>query len=611
MASEKLTVELDAKTGKLTKPLADAEKQLDGLGKTANTTGKKVETFAAKFKKANDGVKAGAEKMKPFKAALKKVVGTAAAATAAMILLYRSVGQYAKEITTAAKLSNMAVGDFQQLAYATGTVGIGIEQLGDISKDTLEKLGDYLNTGGGGFQDFADAMKMSKREAKKTAKEFSTLSGPEVLQKMVTMMEGANVSSVQMSHALEGMASETTRLIPLLKDGGKAAKELSDRFAAVTVPLSEEDIKKFKDVGESVDIAGTAISSLKDSILLSFADDFIKAAEAVSYFFASFNEGTIAYKKDELEDARDLLHQMKHGGGRMKQGKTYDDGKGGRTKINPEIATTEALIAKLEKEIHELANPTVITKVKTDAENIAAVKEEIKNGLSNSVDDDSFDIVADEVTTTEDAAIEALENRFRTEKELLAEKLQEELDLAGNNYELQENLKAAHIQKLADIDDKAERKDQRAKDRIARKEEREQSKKERTNYKNAHAAVELMDMVFKNKKASGVASAIINTAEGISAAIKDQNYVGAALSASIGMAQVTTIMNTEPGSTGSIATPPSAPADLDFTPDTGSLELSTGDGGSMGSRVITFDTETGDDLVDAISDALNKGQKYE
>jgi hypothetical protein len=34
-------------------------------------------------------------------------------------------------------------------------------------------------------------------------------------------MEDADVSAVQMSHALEGMASDTTKLIPLLANSGE------------------------------------------------------------------------------------------------------------------------------------------------------------------------------------------------------------------------------------------------------------------------------------------------------------------------------------------------------------------------------------------------------
>ena len=192
-----------------------------------------------------------------------KSVGTAlgvaavavTALTAGTIALIKQTTAYGKEVKIASQLSGIAVEELQGMAFATSTVGINLEKLGDISKDTLEKVGDYLNTGGGGFQDFADAMKLTKEETKLVAKEFSVLSGPEILQQMVTRMEEAGVSTVQMSHALEGMASDTTNLLPLLRDGGKEMNNLRSAMDGVTVPLTEEDLQKLADLDEALNVA--------------------------------------------------------------------------------------------------------------------------------------------------------------------------------------------------------------------------------------------------------------------------------------------------------------------------------------------------------------------
>ena len=164
-----------------------------------------------------------------------KSVGTAlgvaavavTALTAGTLALISRTTEYSKELKIASQLSGVAIDKLQGMAFATSTVGISIEKLGDISKDTREKIGDFLNTGGGGFDDFVRAMKLTKEEAKLLADEFALLTGPEILQEMVTQMEGAGISAVQMSHALEGMASDTTNLIPLLANGGKEMKTLS------------------------------------------------------------------------------------------------------------------------------------------------------------------------------------------------------------------------------------------------------------------------------------------------------------------------------------------------------------------------------------------------
>jgi hypothetical protein len=150
--------------------------------------------------------------------------------------------------------------DTQAWASATASVGIDMEKLGDISKDTSEKIGDFLNTGGGGFQDFADAMGLTTVQAKAAADEFQGMAGPDVLQAMVNQMEAAGVNAEQMSHALEGMASDTTKLIPLLTEGGKVVTKLKNDFFDTSVVLNETDIAKlgelstnFKRLGETFD----------------------------------------------------------------------------------------------------------------------------------------------------------------------------------------------------------------------------------------------------------------------------------------------------------------------------------------------------------------------
>ena len=53
-----------------------------------------------------------------------------------------------------------------------------------------------------------------------TADQFARLSGPEALQLYVSSLERAGVSQQEMTFYLEAMASDTTRLIPLLQNGG-------------------------------------------------------------------------------------------------------------------------------------------------------------------------------------------------------------------------------------------------------------------------------------------------------------------------------------------------------------------------------------------------------
>ena len=202
MAKESLIIELDARTQKADGKLTATDKKIDNLDKSV----KKTDDSFAKMGKS---------------ALLAATIAVTAITTST-----RAAVAFSKELEVAANRANETVEEMQALAFATNTVGITLEKLGDISKDTNEKIGEFIATGGGGFSDFIDVMKLSSAEANVLAREFQNMSGPDVLQEMVKRMEDAGVSGNQMSFALEGVASDTTDLIPLLQDGAKELKSL-------------------------------------------------------------------------------------------------------------------------------------------------------------------------------------------------------------------------------------------------------------------------------------------------------------------------------------------------------------------------------------------------
>ena len=257
--TESLIVELDAKTAKLDKKLKKTTKGFNDLDKKTKDTDKSF---------------AGFEKTALAAAA---AVTVAAAATVAAI---KSAGTFAKELTVAANRADESVENMQSLAFATNTVNISLEKLGDIAKDTNEKVGEFLATGGGGFKDFVDVLGLSAEEARNAAEEFQSMSGPDVLQEMVNRMEDAGISSQKMSFALEGVASDTTDLIPLLKDGGKAMKALRENFDDLNITISEADIKKITEVNQKLSEAAGIFDAESKQLIADYSEELIKVIEA-------------------------------------------------------------------------------------------------------------------------------------------------------------------------------------------------------------------------------------------------------------------------------------------------------------------------------------------
>ena len=60
----------------------------------------------------------------------------------------------ASEISRFAALSNESTDDFQRHAAGAKAVGVEQDKLADIFKDSNEKLGEFIQTGGGPLADF-------------------------------------------------------------------------------------------------------------------------------------------------------------------------------------------------------------------------------------------------------------------------------------------------------------------------------------------------------------------------------------------------------------------------------------------------------------------------
>ena len=174
-----------------------------------------------------------------------------AAVTAAVTGMARDVDQLAK----AAQVANTGFEEFQKLAFAARSVGIESDKLADIYKDVNDRIGDFIQTGGGPMADFFEKI---APQVGVTADQFARLSGPEALQLFYSSLEQANLSQADMTFYLEAMASDATALIPLLRDGGAAMRELGEGAAV----LSAEDASSLKAYNDAVLALGQSFKAL-------------------------------------------------------------------------------------------------------------------------------------------------------------------------------------------------------------------------------------------------------------------------------------------------------------------------------------------------------------
>lgn len=200
----------------------------------------------------------------------------------------KSSMQATRELQNMADAGNANIEVLQRQAYAARTVGIEQDKYGDILKDVNDRVGDFLQTGAGPMADFFE--KIAPRVGV-TAQQFRNLSGPDALQLYVSSLEKANLSQAEMTFYMEAMSSDSSRLIPLLKNGGAEMARLGDEAARTGAILSAVDAKKIlaaeeslARVGKVAEGAGNALTAELAPIIEGITDQLLGAAEEAGGF---------------------------------------------------------------------------------------------------------------------------------------------------------------------------------------------------------------------------------------------------------------------------------------------------------------------------------------
>lgn len=248
-----------------------ASSGLDKVDRSADKAGnglRDVKTDADKAARGLDNVDDSADDaadgMEGFVESIGGATAKATALVAALGAMGSSGAQTVRELKINAQVSGTTRTEFQKLAYAAKTVGIENDKLGDIYKDMNDRVGDFLSTGGGPMKDFFEEVAPLVGV---TADQFRNLSGPEALQLFTTSLEKAGLNSQEMTFYLESMASDATRLAPLLKNNGKEFKRLgeqaeksggimSEKYLAIT----EDGSKAFNEMMASLGAIANKIS---------------------------------------------------------------------------------------------------------------------------------------------------------------------------------------------------------------------------------------------------------------------------------------------------------------------------------------------------------------
>lgn len=197
------------------------------------------------------------------KAGYLAVTGAITSTTLAAISLVREQVRIVDELTKTARIANTTASEIQKYKFGAQSMGIEMDKLGDIFKDTQDKVGDFLTTGGG---ELADFFKYIAPKIGITAEQLRGLSGDKALGAIYNALQKSNISYREQVFYMESVADEASALIPVLRNNGegfKFAYEQAKKYGAV---LDENAIRSTQELKAATGILATQWDGMKAQI---------------------------------------------------------------------------------------------------------------------------------------------------------------------------------------------------------------------------------------------------------------------------------------------------------------------------------------------------------
>ena len=600
-----------------------------------------MDEFEGKTEKADKSLFKMSETGKNVAGGLLNLAKGALAVNAAISAMVLISAKNRKSLELLSKQAKTSAEDFQALSFATSQYGVNAEQIADISKDISDKVSEFSIAGTGAFQDYADTLKLTKEEAREAAQEFTTMSSQEVIGKMVSEMENAGVSAYDMTFALESIGNDLSKLQPAFANNSKELLKLKSRFNDVNESLQITGVqaKKLKEVSTSFELMTTQIGNASTSISATLApvmDDFFNdvinivpdATQTIIDFANSFldaeNISSIAGVNTQIQESQLRIVESQKTLNDLKAAYNSYSRDGGALNVNQQKQVEEAIESERVR-TQELNDQLIVLNEQNKAlEDARSLKGgEIGGETGEGVDTG---------TGTGDQR-QAIADRFATEEELLVTKLERELQIIGENDDLKAELEQEFFDNAIERLEAYEKEKKKITENSAKTkisiDEKRQKTEQSLESKNVQSLMSIASSVlgqsegigkalFLGSQALALSEKFVNTqAASIKALTIDPTGILSAkvqTAGNISMAAIaaTTIGGLAGGGDSGISgisssQSSSEPAQQDFQAQTSSLDLTDSSAGGSTQQTITFGSDTGDDLVNAIAEALNKG----
>lgn len=256
------------------------------------------------LKKGTGSLKKFGTNVKSTSALIGKFAVAALAAQAAITAFAVKVAESNRELQTQAKLANTSVSQFKSLAFAAKSVNVEQDKLSDILKDVNDRIGDFVQTGGGPMADFFEKV---GPKVGVTADHFKDLSGPQALQLYISSLEKANLSQADMTFFMEAMASDSTKLLGLYADSGAELARLTGKYDQLnkTLDLTGQQDKDLEKLAETFDLMKSTASNAASQIAGSLSPELEEFAGKALVWIPQMTNALIGFM-NQFRNAENL-----------------------------------------------------------------------------------------------------------------------------------------------------------------------------------------------------------------------------------------------------------------------------------------------------------------
>lgn len=286
--AEQLNIILAARDKEFTKAMDRANRRVENFAR-------KSESNLSKTSKAFDGLGAVAGKL--------GVALSAGAVATGFVSAIDNATKMAQELTNLSRVAGTTVERFQEISFATRSMGISQEKLSDILKDVNDKFGDFAATGAGPLKDFFENI---APKVGVTADDFARLSSDQALGLYVKTLQDAGVNQQELTFYMEALASDATALAPLFLNNAQNMNEMAKAARDLGAVIDEDLINKSAQLRRRWDEVMTAMGRKFSGFALTVVNGF----DAIFNLSESEQLRELVEKYDAIQTERGRLSEL-------------------------------------------------------------------------------------------------------------------------------------------------------------------------------------------------------------------------------------------------------------------------------------------------------------